>query len=1148
MANHGAELLPEGFQMRLLGGFLVSVGARTVDDAAWRWRKSRAIVKLLGLTKGHRLHKEEVLDRLWPDQLPKAAANNLYQAIHLARLALEPLLPASTASDWLRLQGDNILLDPRCGLSVDADDFEVAATAALRAHDTGALEQAVRLYAGELLPEDRYEDWTIERRETLHRLHLSLLMALASQHERTGDFPQAIGALEQAVASEPANEEAHVGLMRLYARAGLRSNALQQFQRLKESLRRDLDADPGPDSIALYQNVLAGHLPPGEHTPIDARRRSRSRPSPERSPAARAARLVREAPPHLPGNLPASMTSFVGRRRELADLRELLPTTRLLTLAGPAGGGKTRLALALAESVRRDFQSGAWWVDLAPLADPALLASAVATSLNVREQPGRSILETLSEDVGSRNVLIVLDNCEHLLDECSRVANALLRAGPTPRILATSREALCAPGELLWRVPLMSLTAAAKPSFEDAQQSEAIQLFVARAKSSAPAFALTLENVRAVADICRRLDGMPLAIELAAARARHLPVAEILMRLDDRFRFLVGMRSMPDRHRTLRAALDWSYDLLGDAERLLFNRLSVFPGSFTLDAAEAACAGEGVETAQILDLISRLVDRSLIAVEEGPGGSIRYRLLETMREYGEERLQESGAATVTRRKHRDFFLALVEQARPDLLTPRETEWFERFEGEHDNLRAALDWSLETGEPEAVLRMGGELWFFWETHGYWREGRTRLEAALNMTRGAQTTARADALHGAGRLAWCQADFAGGSPLLEEALDLSRKLQFKHGVTKALFTLALHMARHGDLAQATTLLEEAVVVARELGISPMIANRLAWLWPLVYQRGDFARAVNLAEECATVARACGYFGSAAFGRRAEAWLAHRTGNYDEATALSKEALAIHRTEGGGRSKASLAIPWMLAELGELALEQGNYQRATAIYEESLALSRELGSKDYVAISLNGLANLARDLGDFARSTALHQESLDLGKEIESRPLVASCAYGLGLVERYRGGLDRAASWLDESLSLYEAMGNVAGAADALHALSIVACDLGDYERAAALIQESARLLKGGAGRLTQARCLEALAAVGSGRGNMDQATRLLASASAAREVMGTPLPPYDRADQDQRLATLRAGLGKVFSATWTAGRGLPVEQAIGEALGR
>ena len=786
-------------------------------------------------------------------------------------------------------------------------------------------------------------------------------------------------------------------------------------------------------------------------------------------------------------------------------------------------------------------------MDLAPLADSRLLASAIATSLNVREQPGRGILETLCEHVASRSTLIVLDNCEHLLDECSRVVDALLRAGPAPRIVATSREALSVPGELLWRVPLMSLTATIQPSLEEAQQSEAIQLFVARAKSAAPAFALTPENVRAVAAICRRLDGMPLAIELAAARIRHLPVAEILMRLDDRFQFLVGMRATPSRHRTLRAAFDWSYDLLGNAERPLFNRLSVFPGSFTLDTAETVCAGDSVEVAQILDLLSRLLDRSLIAVEEKPGGSIRYRLLESMREYGQERLAESGEATAIRRKHRDFFLSLLEQYVLEPGGARDVAWLERFDHDHDSLRAALEWSMEAGEAEAVLRMSARLWWFWETRGYWHEGRARLEAALHLTRAVSSDARAEVLHGAGRLAWLQGDSARATERLMEALDLSRRIGFRFGSGAASFTLGLNMARRGDLERARALLEEALAVARELGQLWSITNRLAWLWPLVYRRGDYTKTVALAEECVALSRSGNVYGiSVAFGRRTEAWIARWRGDYGRARTLYEEGLQVSRVAGGAIGRA-INIVWVLAELGQVMRELGNYERANAIYEESLALSRELGSKDYIAISLNGLGDLARDLGDFARPMALHQESLALGKEIEANPIVASCFYSLGLLERYRGDLDRAGWWLEESLSLHRAMGDIVGVADALYALGIVVRDHGDYERSAALVQESVHLLKGGVGKLSLARYLESLAAVGSGRGSMDQATRLLASASAAREVMGTPLPPCDRVDHDQRLATLRAGLGKVFSAAWIAGRGLPVEQAIGEALG-
>ena len=1135
---------PSGeLRIRLLGGFRVSVGPHDVDDAAWRWRKTRAVIKLLGLTPGYRLHREQVLDRLWPEQPTDAAANNLYQATHIARRTLEPLLPGSRASSWLRLQGDTLLLDPQGGLRVDADTFEAAATAALSTQDPDALERAVRLYTGELLPEDRYEDWTAERREALSRLYLSLLMALAVRHERAGDFTQAIRVLEQVLANEPAHEEAHVGLMRLYALAGQRHDALQQFERLRETLRRDLDVDPGPGSIALHQEILAGRLPSGEPMPHGVERRRRSHPS--LLPPSPRPRRAHAAPPPLPGHLPVPLTSFVGRERELAELKELLNTTRLLTLTGPGGGGKTRLALTLAGAAQSTFRDGAWWVDLSALADPALVPSAVATRLDVREQAGRSLLETLAEYVGPMNALIVLDTCEHLLEGCGRLVEALLQAGPSLRVLATSREPLGVQGEVIWRVPLMSLPPSAHSAFEDARRAEAIQLFVARARSAHPGFVLTEANAGPIADICRRLDGMPLAIELAAARARHLTVSEVLKRLDDRFRFLVGLRSAADRHRTLRAAFDWSYDLLNDAERSLFNRLSVFAGGFTLEAAQAVCAAEDLETGDILDVLSRLVDRSLVIIEEAKDGSIWYRLLDTMRQYAEEKLREQrGEVEAVRTRHRDFYLTLAERGAAEAYGPSQRLWGDRFEREHANLRAALDCSLERADAEAALRLAAATAWFWEYHGYWQEGRARLDAALAPRGEVSTIARAQALSAAGQLAWYQADTFRATALLEEALGLFRTMGVKLGICRTLFFLGLQMEGRGDYARAMALFEESLVLARDLANRRRIVHLLANMTLLSYRMGDYERAAKVAEECFALSQDEAEGPVMAAGLSSLGWLAYWSGDYRRARTLREAALGAYRQMG--EAERFIGVVWGLMALGELAREQGDYKRATALFEEAIGRARRLGGRAFVANALDGLGRVALDTGDFARAAALHQESLALGKELENKTRVAFALYSLGLVARYQGDLMNAAGLLEESLNLHRDMGHLVGAASTLHALGVVAHDRGDYERAAAFLRDSLCLLKGGGKRLALVHVIEALAAVASGGGRHEAAVRLLASASAARASMETPLPPCDRPGYDRVLAAGRTDLGEEFFAkAWAAGRAMTLEQAIEEA---
>ncbi len=399
------------------------------------------------------------------------------------------------------------------------------------------------------------------------------------------------------------------------------------------------------------------------------------------------------APERPPSNLPLALSSFIGREKELAEIEKLLADHRLLTLTGPGGCGKTRLALKAAFEVAEGFEDGAWWVGLASLSDPDIVPQAVAQALSVREAPGRSLNDALVEHLTPRKSLLILDNCEHLVEGCAGLVDALLRSCPNLKILATSREFLGVGGEVVWATPPLSV-----PDDHDAPLPEALlrddaaKLFVERARSVAPAFALTEQNASALARLCRRLDGMPLAIELAAARARVLSVSQIAERLDDRFRLLKSeSRTVDPRQRTLRATMDWSHDPLADDERVLFRRLSVFAGGFALEAAEQVCAGEGIERVDVLDLLSRLVDKSLVVAEER-GGEARYRLLETVRQYGEEKLDESTEeAAATSRHHAGYFLELAEAAEPAMLMPGQEAWMARLELEHDNLRAALGW-------------------------------------------------------------------------------------------------------------------------------------------------------------------------------------------------------------------------------------------------------------------------------------------------------------------------------------------------------------------------------------------------------------------------------------------------------------------------
>ena len=448
--------------------------------------------------------------------------------------------------------------------------------------------------------------------------------------------------------------------------------------------------------------------------------------------------------------LPTQLTSFVGRAREMTDLVALLATTRLLTLTGPGGCGKTRLAWQVAATVRPSFPDGVWWVELATLTDPALVPQAVATALGVQEQPDRPLTATLGAALQARAALLVLDNCEHLIDAVAHLAETLLGGCPALRIVATSREALRIPGETSWSVPPLSLPDPSSPTgSETRDHSEAVRLFIERVTALMPTFVVTATNIPVIVEYCRRLDGIPLAIELAAARANVLSVEQIAGRLDDALRLLKSSsRAAPPRHQTLRTAIDWSYRLLPEAEKLVFRHLAIFAGGGTLEAVEAVCADEA-PTADadeaMVDTLSRLADKSLIVVDVR-WGEARYRPLETLRQYGHARLVEAGEEGAARRRHEAWYLALAERADAGLVGPQQAAWLDRLEREHDNVRAVLAWSLERGDGSVAAQIGARIWRFWLYRGYLSEGRRWLARALALVH-TPAASRAAVLRGA-----------------------------------------------------------------------------------------------------------------------------------------------------------------------------------------------------------------------------------------------------------------------------------------------------------------------------------------------------------------------------------------------------------------
>ena len=664
-------------------------------------------------------------------------------------------------------------------------------------------------------------------------------------------------------------------------------------------------------------------------------------------------------------NLPIQLTPFIGRAAALAAVQQALAAERLVTLTGSGGTGKTRLALqAAAESLDR-FPAGVWAVELAALTDPALLEQTVATVLGVQGEAGQPLEAGLIAHLQAQTTLLLLDNCEHLLAACATLVERLLAACPGVTILASSREPLGLPGETVYRVPSLGLPPAGAANPADLAAVESVRLFLDRVQAVQPHFRLTNENAPAVAQICRRLDGIPLAIELAAARVRLLPVEGITARLDDRFRLLTGgSRTALPRQQTLRALIDWSYDLLPAEERHLLRALSVFAGGFTEAAAAAVAAPDAPPDPSFSDTLQQLVNKSLVLLETDAGGSPRYSLLETIRQYARDRLAEAGESAATRTRHRDWSLALAEEAETPIREQQAAHWLNRIEREHDNLRAALAWSHDAPDGlEAELRLAGALQPFWMRRGYWIEGRGWLEAALDRPGPAAPAARAKALEGVGRFANGQGDFVEARAQLELSVKLYRQIDDHHATARTLVSLSWTAQRQGDLTRAASALEESRSLYQMLGNKQGVADVFENLSILALNRNDLVGAQRFAEEGLTLQREAGNRRGIASSLTNLGEALRAQHKWPQAIIVVEEALAM---EEGHGDKWGIALA--SHNLGQLALAQGNLQRAGSLFTTSINLYHQLGNKEGIAMCIAAAVGVTVKQGQWLRAAQL------------------------------------------------------------------------------------------------------------------------------------------------------------------------------------
>jgi predicted ATPase/DNA-binding SARP family transcriptional activator len=933
--------------IQLLGDFRLSCGDAPVSTV--NAPRLQSLLAYLVLHRDAPQPRHHLAFRLWPDSNEAQARTNLRQLLH----GLKQTLPE--ADQFIHADAQTLQWCSDAPFRLDVAEFEATlaqAAAAEQQRDLHAvrlgLERASALYQADLLP-SCYDDWIVPERERLRQACTETLERLLRLLERENEPRAAMAYAQRLVRHDPLREETYRTLMRLYAQCGDRAGAVRVYQTCATVLERELAVEPSAATREAYEHLLK----------VNAQARPVLPPQPSNT------------------NLPVPLTSFVGREVEMAEIAHLLRTSRLLTLTGPGGCGKTRLALEAATNLLSEYPDGVWWVELAALSDAALVPQAIATALGVREQSGRPLLEVLVDYLRAKQVLLLLDNCEHLVGACAQLAEQWLSACPHLRILATSREALRIGGETAWLVPSLSLPEAHSAStVEGLMPYESIRLFVERAAMVLPTFRLTAANGPLVAQICRRLDGIPLAIELAAARVKVLTAEQIAARLDDVFQLLTaGRRTALLRHQTLRAAIDWSYDLLSARERVLFRRLAVFAGGWTLEAAEAVCAGDGLEADDVLDVLSHLVDKSLIAVTQD--GATRYHLLETVQQYAYEKLREAGEVEAVRWQHASFFLKLAKTAAAKAASPHRRAWLDRLEIEHDNLRAALGWARGSRQAEIALDLAGSLINFWYFRGYLGEAREWFEAALALRDALprKDLTRAKALFGAGSMAFGQGDYVAARARLEESVALGRRLgdEGRPVLANALTRLGIVMELLGDHHAGRSLFEEGLAIYREVGDRWGLALGLySAAMTTFFVHPDSASLRSMFEESLALFQALGDKWGISMVLSGLGHLDAQQGEYASARSRFEESLAMLRQEGDRWWMAHL-----LAGLGVVLQAQGDAERAAVVLHESLALNRDLGNRGGIARSLAGLAWVAAVQGQMERAARLFAQVEALGQ---------------------------------------------------------------------------------------------------------------------------------------------------------------------------
>ncbi|MFE3202317.1 BTAD domain-containing putative transcriptional regulator [Embleya sp. NPDC059237] len=1043
-------------------------------------QKVRVLLACLLAHRGRPVSVDRLVEDLWGSKPPNNPPGLLQTKVWQLRRALEGAEPGGRSLVVSRPPGYELRVGPD---AVDADRFREALDRVRGVADPHAraalLADALVLWRGPAFADFVDEEFAHGATALLEGLRLTAIEEQAQALLELGGYAQVADELEHLVEVHPLRERMRAAHMRALYLVGRQDAALRSYADLRTRLAEELGVDPGPELTALHQAIL---------TQDPALAAPRIPAPPPSAPV---------APARAPGGLPAALTELIGRDEAVARLRPLLGAHRLVTLTGPGGVGKTQLALATAARLRAEFPGGIHLAEFSAL-DPVSAAQGgghpevtevVGAVLGVRDDTARpgdgplSPVTRVAHALGEEPVLLILDNCEHLVAPVAELAEQLLKQTPALHILATSRVPLGVTGEWLEEVsPLRRPTSIAGLGTADVRGFSAIELFVARATAAAPGFVLDDDTLDAVVSICRRLDGLPLALEMAARRVRALGVHELAARLDDRFHVLaVGSRGAPARQRTLRAVIDWSWELLGNREQAVLRRLSVHADGCTLAAAEELCAGNGVARADVLDLVSRLVDCSLLVVTDGAGVSAgpRYRTTESVAAYAAERLAESGESAEFRRRFRAYYMSLAEQAESFLRGDGQREWLRRLDVEHANLRSALDGAVRVGDAECALRLVNALAWYWCLRGRNGEARRSLASALSVAAGSPAVLVAPATAWLGGVELRLGGSADPVGAYRAALRPYDGIDDPLGKARSQWFVASNMYGIGDPAPSRSLVESALVAFRSLG-----------------------------DRWGTAAALAG-----------QAFHAKLHGDFDTVRLRGEESLRLFRELGDRWGQLQAMVP-----LQTFAEIMGDYERAGRLHREGLRMAEELELWPEVSFQLSGLGRIALLTRDYPRAREFHERARRVAIAQSDRFGEQYAEIGLGMGARREGDLDAAEAHLENVLELHRRMGYEPGMpALILAELGFIAELRGDPKTALATQVDGLTAARAVGDVRSVALALEGLAGARVLAGHADHAARLLASAAAARRSVGTPLPEGERDDVARIEARARNILG-------------------------